>query len=307
MSANKPPATHEAAVEPAAVKLPRPRKKRGPALPKAQATGGEEPAAPMSESPHVHAPQQGIHTWRDFIVHIAVVTVGLLLAIGLQQIVETVHHQSQRAHLEEQMRGTLVATAELTGDNVKKLERLQDYLADLRSMVIAQIDGRPAPPAPAEFDPRNFTYFPPPSLGAYEAAKANGTVAFLSFDTIRLYDRIGMTMGVVHADLQRYLGAMIAFRAFSERFDSATGGPHRLPQVNIAQLSAEQLVEYQVLIGNMLAVTDGFQTRMRIVELSSRTILDGAQTEDELRAAVAKLQGEEASMPETAGGTPPLE
>lgn len=259
----------------------------------------------MSELPHVHAPQQGIHTWRDFIVHIAVVTIGLLLAIGLQQIVEAVHHQQQRAHLEEQMRGTLVATADLTADNVKKLERLQNYLADLRLAVGARIDGRSAPSAPAETDPRNFTYFPAPSLGGYEAAKANGTVALLSFDTIRLYDRIGMTMGVVHADLQRYLAAMIAWRSFTARFDSATGGPHRLPQVNLDRLSAEQLVEYQVLIGNMIGVADGFQTRMRVVELSSRTILDGAATEDELRAAVAKLQGNLASVPEEVGGTAP--
>jgi hypothetical protein len=112
-------------------------------------------------------------------------------------------------------------------------------------------------------------------------------------------------MGVVHADLQRYLAAMIAFRAFSERFDSATGGPHRLPQVNLDRLSAEQMIEYQALIGNMLAVADGFQTRMRIVELSSRTILDGAATEDELRAAVAKLQGNPSGAPEAVGGNPP--
>ena len=52
----------------------------------------------MSEHPHVHVPQEGIHTWREFAVHIAVVTIGLLLAIGLQQIVETVHHRSQRAN-----------------------------------------------------------------------------------------------------------------------------------------------------------------------------------------------------------------
>ena len=58
---------------------------------------------------------------------------------------------------------------------MKKLERLQGYLAELlfKQPLCARIDGRSPPPAPAESDPRNFTYFPPPGLGAYEAAKAN--------------------------------------------------------------------------------------------------------------------------------------
>ena len=114
-----------------------------------------------------------------------------------------------------------------------------------------------------------------------------------------------MTAGVLHADLQRYLGAMVALRSFAARFDTSSVGPHRLPQVNLDQLSAEELVEYRVLIGNMLGVANGFQTRMRIFELSSLAILDGAQTEDELRVKIAKMQGELTSEPAASGGNAP--
>lgn len=259
----------------------------------------------MSESPHVHAPQHGIHTWWDFTVHIAVVTIGLLLAIGLQQIVETVHHRQQRAHLEEQMHGTFVANEQLIADSIKRLERFQDYLVDLRLAVQAKIDGRNTPFAPTASDPRNYTYAPPPSLGAYEASKSNGTVALLSFDTIRLYDRIGITIGVMHVDLQRYLGAVTALRAFAERFDSAPVGTYGLASVNLAQLSPEELAEYRVLIGNMLGAVEGFKTRLRILRLSSRAILDGANTEAELRVAVAKMQGDIFSVPKAGDSNPP--
>ena len=258
----------------------------------------------MSELPHVHAPEQGIHTWRDFIVHIAVVAIGLLLAIGLQQIVETVHDRSERAHLEDQMHGTFVANAEMITDNVQMLENLQGYLADLRLTVGAQIDGRSPPPAPAEADPRNFTFIPPPSLGAYEAAKANGTVGLLSFDTIRLYDRVGMTIGIMQTDLQRYLGAMNAMRAFAARFESAPVDPYRIPQVNLAHLSAAELIEYRILIGNMIGAAEAFKNRLRILGLSSRAILDGVQTEAELRAAIAKLPGNKSIEQEGGRGNP---
>ncbi len=307
VSANTPPPTRKASSAPAAVKATRSRKKKSPAHPKAQANpiltiSDEEPANAMSESPHVHAPQHGIHTWRDFAVHIAVVTIGLLLAIGLQQIVETVHHRQQRAQLEEQMRGTFVANEQLISDSVKRLERFQSYLVDLRLAAQAKKDGRATPLAPAASDPRNFTYAPPPSLGAYEASKANGTVALLSFDTIRLYDRLGITIGVMHVDLQRYLAAVTALRSFAERFDSAPVGTYGLAPVDLARLSAAELGEYQVLIGNMLGAVEGFKTRLRILGLSSRAILDGAQTEAELRVAVAKMQGDVFSVPKTEEG-----
>jgi hypothetical protein len=30
----------------------------------------------------IHAPHGGIHTWKDFFIHIATITIGLLIAIG---------------------------------------------------------------------------------------------------------------------------------------------------------------------------------------------------------------------------------
>ena len=43
----------------------------------------------------VHPPTAAIHGWKDFFVHIATITIGLLIAIGLEQTVEYVHHLEQ--------------------------------------------------------------------------------------------------------------------------------------------------------------------------------------------------------------------
>ncbi|HEY4009711.1 MAG TPA: hypothetical protein VGM11_06135 [Acidobacteriaceae bacterium] len=43
----------------------------------------------------VHAPHESTHTWADFFIHIATIAVGLLLAIGLEQTVEAIHHLHQ--------------------------------------------------------------------------------------------------------------------------------------------------------------------------------------------------------------------
>ena len=43
----------------------------------------------------VHPPHQAPHTWKDFFIQIATITIGLLIAIGLEQTVEYFHHRYQ--------------------------------------------------------------------------------------------------------------------------------------------------------------------------------------------------------------------
>jgi hypothetical protein len=43
----------------------------------------------------VHPPHETVHTWRDFFIHIATIVVGLIIAIGLEQTVEWVHHRME--------------------------------------------------------------------------------------------------------------------------------------------------------------------------------------------------------------------
>jgi hypothetical protein len=54
----------------------------------------------------VHPPHTPTHTFRDFLLHIATIVVGLLIAVGLEQTVEFLHHRHQlkevRAQLEDE-------------------------------------------------------------------------------------------------------------------------------------------------------------------------------------------------------------
>jgi hypothetical protein len=44
----------------------------------------------------LHAPGGPVRSFKDFLVHIGVVTLGILIALGLEQLVEA-HHRSQLA------------------------------------------------------------------------------------------------------------------------------------------------------------------------------------------------------------------
>jgi hypothetical protein len=52
----------------------------------------------------IHAPHEAAHTWKGFFIHIATIVVGLLIAIGLEQTVEYLHHRHQGREMAELLR-----------------------------------------------------------------------------------------------------------------------------------------------------------------------------------------------------------
>jgi hypothetical protein len=68
--------------------------------PEVETPASREISAPMLD---VHAPHQLVHTWKDFLIHIATIVVGLLIAIGLEQTVEHFHHKHQVAEVRDSL------------------------------------------------------------------------------------------------------------------------------------------------------------------------------------------------------------
>jgi hypothetical protein len=52
----------------------------------------------------VHPPHEAAHSWKDFLIHIATITIGLLIAISLEQTVEFFHHRHEVAETREALR-----------------------------------------------------------------------------------------------------------------------------------------------------------------------------------------------------------
>jgi len=51
----------------------------------------------------VHPPHETAHSWKDFLLHIATICVGLLIAVALEQTVEAVHRAGERRELREEL------------------------------------------------------------------------------------------------------------------------------------------------------------------------------------------------------------
>lgn len=76
----------------------------------------------------VHAPHEKIHGYKDFFLHLFTITVGLLIALGLEGCVEWGHHRHLRREAEVNLRQEV-------RDNEKELrssrEATQDEIQNL--------------------------------------------------------------------------------------------------------------------------------------------------------------------------------
>jgi hypothetical protein len=69
----------------------------------------------------VHPPHHPTHTWRDFFIHIATIVVGLIIAVGLEQTVEYVHHRHQALETVEALRTESLENRDIAQTDVEGL------------------------------------------------------------------------------------------------------------------------------------------------------------------------------------------
>ena len=55
----------------------------------------------------VHPLHENVHSWRQFFIHIVAITIGLLIAIGLEQTVVYFHHRHQLQEARGELAGEL--------------------------------------------------------------------------------------------------------------------------------------------------------------------------------------------------------
>ncbi len=75
-------------------------------LPDLGAATSPAPTDPAPETPmlDVHPPHSAVHGWRDFLLHILTITIGLFIALTLEAGVEALHHRHIVAEARENIR-----------------------------------------------------------------------------------------------------------------------------------------------------------------------------------------------------------
>jgi hypothetical protein len=267
-------------------------------------TGVEMPSAadiePTAEKPQlmqeVHAPHRSIHTWKDFLVHIAAIALGLLMALCLEKMVEYVHHRHQSEIIESQMRTVFQSNLETDAATLRKLGVLRSYLIQLQGAISDRLQGQALPSAPPLDHQRLSAFVILPGLAPYDAAKANGTVAWLSVNQIRIYNRVAFARELQSAVRDRWFLGLAALEEFQEQFVDSTGtlevgGSVRTP--DLAKLTPAQLAEYLKVVSALIKRSDALAHRLGLLDFEFKEVLDGVPSEEDLVRAMNREFGSE--------------
>ncbi|MGH9596598.1 MAG: hypothetical protein ACRD3K_07360 [Edaphobacter sp.] len=149
----------------------------------------------------VHPAHHSATTWRDFFVHIATIVLGLLIAIGLEQTVEAIHHRHQRAELTEQMRVEAKSNLPLIRESIARLQVQAGYMQALEDALLAgkvsgaDVEVHGVPP------PVGSNLYISPSRATWPNAQSAGLAALLPAGQAELYARLDfITAGEIGAD-----------------------------------------------------------------------------------------------------------
>jgi hypothetical protein len=182
----------------------------------------------------IHPPQHAAMTRRDFFIHLGIVVLGILIAIGLEQTVEYFH----RLHQLHELREGAIADARIylhdTDQNrVANSQQIEDLTARIHQVRDAIAQHRPLPP-PSYRPAIDISTI---RLGNLSAAKASGLLNLLSEDEIASAG--DAEVGVVKAEALKERAAEAATKriAFEQRFQTAfPSGPFDFSHITPAQL-----------------------------------------------------------------------
>jgi hypothetical protein len=160
----------------------------------------------------VHPPHEPIHGTRDFLLHLFTITVGLLIALGLEATVEAVHHRHQRIEAEATIREELQQNRE----SLKKIRQnilseqtnLQRELAVLEDLREGKQDDL------ANID-LSFNIEPLQSAG-WHTASGTGALSYMPYATVQRFSEVYQ----LQDDFER--AASTAFAQFETVFSYIT-------------------------------------------------------------------------------------
>lgn len=131
----------------------------------------------------VHAPEQPIHTWREFVRHIAIVTMGILIALSLEGLLEWRHHRA----LAQEARENILREMESNHRGLQKVIAGRERGEEEINAILAYLDDRnPATPRPSEL---NFSIISV-NAASWSSAQATGALAHMDFDEVQTFAAI---------------------------------------------------------------------------------------------------------------------
>ena len=132
----------------------------------------------------VHAPEHPISGVREFLLHLFTITCGLLIALGLENAAETIHHRHERNEAQESIRRELEENRTGAQQAAPVVLHERVALEALLQFVEARAEGKQGPPpALAGF---GFSEAEIPDA-AWRTASSTGVLSYMEYTEVERF------------------------------------------------------------------------------------------------------------------------
>ena len=232
----------------------------------------------------VHPPPHAAHGWRDFFVHIATIVIGLLIALGLEQSAEGIHHGRQvseaRDAIAEERAANQHQFATTTERFRRETKRFQTNLAVLH--YLQQHPGAAPDTWPGDISWHSYnTGF---STAAWQTAQNLGVTARMSPADVRQLEHLYYDLGVVQASNAARLRALSAARRYmaSDPDPSQLKGAQLANEIELAEAVVIAHYRFGSDMRNLHSLYPDFTPSPETDELRA-IVHEPAMTEEERR------------------------
>ena len=238
----------------------------------------------------VHMPHP-THTWRDFFIHIATITVGLLIAVSLEQTVEYFHHLHQRHQLEEDLHAEARKNLAIMDDDYRYFDVSLAQIAANRDRVDAMR---------ASGGKLKLSYLPfknphangvgstAPLASVWNTARESQLIALLPSEEAKFYERVYRQHELYMDFFNRSSDAQVEkiyFDAQFAPFPQTAFGPVIEP--DLSRMSLDQLAEESALLTKAWVATNYVRVRLDFFYAAETAVLQGGGSDDDVLRRLA--------------------
>jgi hypothetical protein len=148
----------------------------------------------------VHPPEHGIHSWRDFLVHMGTITLGLVIALGFEAAAEALHHHHQLLEARERIHAEIA-------ENRKTIAHdhafLQKSAAAMRANITLLDTAGPLDSSRLSFG----WQWDGTESSAWQTAQATGALALMPYSEVQEFSGLYAQQGSVTDAAKDYIHA----------------------------------------------------------------------------------------------------
>jgi hypothetical protein len=229
----------------------------------------------------IHAPEEPIYTWKQFWIHLGTITVGLCIALGMEQGVEWLHRVHERHALQRELREEGEHNEATLTMDFRRIATLKGSLVQWHRGVDEAI-AKGESLNDSSSHRANTGTVALPSEAMWDSAKATGRVGLLSDAQTAVYAFLYQQGERLRAQEWDMANVAVQKQELERRFERnfEETGNDGVP--DYSKMNAEDLKSYSTVLNREIAELDEMTELLHYFDEVNREVLDGADSQEEI-------------------------